>query len=436
MPVQNLSTVPGFAVHCVDLRVTSASEKRREIHNVFNQTFSLYERLFDPITEDAYIVRPDRLRHPLIFYYGHTAVFYMNKLILARLFSPSMRVNCHVESMCSIGVDEMSWDDLPEAKLFPPLKEIAAYRNEIRKLVSSLIMRLELSDHCTINDESPWWVILMGIEHERIHLETSSVLIRQLPLNCLDSEKSTFALCLDSSTPESLTFVSIPGGEVKLGRDQLKEPFLFGWDNEYGHKTKIIPAFNAAKTLTTSEQFLDFVCIGGYQTQRFWTDEGWKWKSFMSTAFPKFWVLKNVDLLDEPASWTLGDFRLRCLYQEIEMPSNWPVETNYHEAKAFANWKSESEKKSMRLMNEFEYHRCVELANVDGMETNVNFNLKFGSSTPVDRNISSIGLGDLTGNCWQWMETIMEPFEGFKVHPIYDDFTTPTFDGQHHLIKG
>jgi hypothetical protein len=27
--------------------------------------------------------------------------------------------------------------------------------------------------------DSPWWVVLMGIEHERIHLETSSVLIRQ-----------------------------------------------------------------------------------------------------------------------------------------------------------------------------------------------------------------------------------------------------------------
>lgn len=26
------------------------------------------------------------------------------------------------------------------------------------------------------------WIILMGIEHERIHLETSSVIIRRLPI--------------------------------------------------------------------------------------------------------------------------------------------------------------------------------------------------------------------------------------------------------------
>ena len=28
------------------------------------------------------------------------------------------------------------------------------------------------------------------------------------------------------------------------------------------------------------------------------------------------------------------------------------------------------------------------------------------------------------------------PFDGFDVHPIYDDFTTPTFDDRHAIIKG
>lgn len=30
----------------------------------------------------------------------------------------------------------------------------------------------------------------------------------------------------------------------------------------------------------------------------------------------------------------------------------------------------------------------------------------------------------------------MYPFKGFEVHPIYDDFTMPTFDDKHNLIKG
>jgi putative 4-mercaptohistidine N1-methyltranferase len=28
------------------------------------------------------------------------------------------------------------------------------------------------------------------------------------------------------------------------------------------------------------------------------------------------------------------------------------------------------------------------------------------------------------------------PFDGFEVHPLYDDFTVPTFDNRHNLIKG
>jgi putative 4-mercaptohistidine N1-methyltranferase len=45
-------------------------------------------------------------------------------------------------------------------------------------------------------------------------------------------------------------------------------------------------------------------------------------------------------------------------------------------------------------------------------------------------------LYDVVGNVWQWTETPIYPFDGFEVHPLYDDFTTPTFDGRHHLIKG
>ncbi len=36
----------------------------------------------------------------------------------------------------------------------------------------------------------------------------------------------------------------------------------------------------------------------------------------------------------------------------------------------------------------------------------------------------------------QWTETPITGYEEFQVHPCYDDFSTPTFDTQHNLIKG
>ena len=49
----------------------------------------------------------------MIFYLGHTAAFYINKLIVARIRNE--RINPRFESMFAVGADEMSWDDLNEA---------------------------------------------------------------------------------------------------------------------------------------------------------------------------------------------------------------------------------------------------------------------------------------------------------------------------------
>jgi formylglycine-generating enzyme required for sulfatase activity len=41
-----------------------------------------------------------------------------------------------------------------------------------------------------------------------------------------------------------------------------------------------------------------------------------------------------------------------------------------------------------------------------------------------------------SGNVWQWTETPIDEFQGFRVHPVYDDFSVPTFDTRHNIIKG
>ncbi|GEM_PF-3807534 len=60
--------------------------KRAEIKAYYRHVHQRYESLFCTIADEkAYFQKADPLRHSLIFYYGHTAVFYINKLKLATL---------------------------------------------------------------------------------------------------------------------------------------------------------------------------------------------------------------------------------------------------------------------------------------------------------------------------------------------------------------
>ena len=130
--------------------------KRQEIAAYFNTTWQRYNALFETLTDDrAYYQKSISLRHPLIFYFGHTATFFVNKLVLSGLVEA--RVNSQFESMFAIGVDEMSWDDLDEAHYdWPTVEEVKTYRGQVSDLINRLIQTTPIS--LPIRWESPWWL--------------------------------------------------------------------------------------------------------------------------------------------------------------------------------------------------------------------------------------------------------------------------------------
>ncbi len=129
--------------------------KREEIRMYFHATLNCYEQLFETLRNDeAYYKKPISLRHPLIFYLGHTATFFVNKLILAGLITE--RINPRLESIFAVGVDEMSWDDLDSAHYdWPAVNEVRAYRKTMRAVVDKLITTMPLT--LPISWDSPWW---------------------------------------------------------------------------------------------------------------------------------------------------------------------------------------------------------------------------------------------------------------------------------------
>lgn len=396
--------------------------KRAEIAAYFVAVADRYESLFGTLAcDEAFYEKPIPLRHPLIFYYGHTATFFVNKLVLAKLLPE--RIDPRLEPLFAVGVDEMSWDDLDETHYdWPSVAEVKTYRENVRAAVLQLIDNLPLQLPITWN--SDWWPILMGIEHELIHLETSTVLIRQHRLEYLRSQPD-WSPSTDQGSAPANELVSVPAGSVQLGK--RRDALQYGWDNEYGLREATTEQFKASCYLVFNGEFLEFLEAGGYSTDAFWGEEGLKWRQFAQASHPTFWVAGD--------SW-----KLRLMTEEVEMPWNWPVEVNYHEAKAFCNWKAQRSGEPIRLPTEDEWYRLYDLAGVSEIQTDApaaaNLQLDHGaSSCPVNR-FAHGEFFDVVGNVWQWTETPMYPFDGFDVHPLYDDFTTPTFDNQHNLIKG
>jgi formylglycine-generating enzyme required for sulfatase activity len=262
----------------------------------------------------------------------------------------------------------------------------------------------------------------------------------------------------------------------------------FGWDNEYGRKEVDVQPFRASAYKITNGEFLAFVRGGGYGQRRYWSADGWGWRTFRNAKWPTFWVP------DGPAG--LHRYRLRLMFDCVDMRWDWPVDCNYHEAVAFCAWKGEREGQRVgyRLVTEAEHvlmrdqgdrpdywqqlvvakkqqnegagggngKGAAAAANAangqNGHAANAattpandkdapamapadarraNLHLVHGSSSPVtDCLPSQAGFYDVFGNSWEWAEDHFAAFPGFRAHPYYEDFSAPCFAGLHQMILG
>ena len=209
---------------------------------------------------------------------------------------------------------------------------------------------------------------------------------------------------------------------------KARDHALYGWDNEFGRQENEVWNFAASRCLVSNQEYFAFVEDRGYEQDDLWTQEGRKWVSYSKARHPLFWI-------DTPTG-----YRFRTMARIIDMPWDWPVEVNYLEAKAFCNWLARKMGTPIRLPTEAEWYRLRDLHDIPDQpywqQAPGNINLEhWASSSPV--NCFSFGeFFDIIGNVWQWTETPITGFEGLQIHPFYDDFSTPTFNTQHNLIKG
>lgn len=426
----------------------SLDAPRQSYLDYFDNSWALTEVLFSGLNcVEAYYRRPyHQLRHPLIFYFAHPLAVYINKLRVAGLVDKPL--HAEFERLFEVGVDEMRWDDLHEGdpNIWPDLAEVFDYRRQGYQLIRNLIATTELlaDDRPKITQNNPIWALVMGFEHERIHLETSSVLMRELPLEFVrqpDAWPASLAVNSGRPAPENKMMIR-SACEVVLGKPD--DWPSFGWDNEYGTDQRQVATFAASQYLISNGEFLKFVQAGGYGDPTFWSEDGWGWRRFRNVKWPSFWVQ------DGPAGSHL--YKLRTIFQVIDMQPDWPVAVNFHEAKAYCRWRSLSDPKGARyrLLTEAEHQalRTVAVAPSTGAPIDpvmaasgcaAQFNLNFhsGSESPVDHfPPNQHGFSDVFGNVWQWCEDHFHPLPQSQPHPYYDDFSAPCYDGEHQMILG
>ena len=396
------------------------SVSNRDLAAYFANTWNLYEWLLGAITgEGAFHRNPDPLRNDLIFYLGHTASFYINKMVAAGLLGEGL--NPRLEALFARGVDPESPDQLSRPP-WPETEEVWAYRKQVFQTIASLIETSDIPE--PITEEDPWWSLLMGLEHERIHFETSSVLIRQLDPDMLSRPEGWHYAPLMGKVQE-VEMIWVPPGEAVLGKPR-EEP-IYGWDNEYGQKTVAVPGFEASRNLVTNAEFLPFIAGGGYNERKYWTEEGWRWKCSVAAGHPRFWVPDG------------NRFLYRAIFDILELPPYWPVEVNCFEAQAFCRWLGNGH----RLLSEAEFQRIaaptLERGEDPAFSNRFNLNMRLGSPSPVGHfpeAESPLGFNDVYGNVWVWLSNDFHPLPDFETHYLYDDFSTPFFDEDHAMLLG
>ena len=385
----------------------------------FENSWELEETLMKSLVEEeTFYLNPDSLRNKLIFYLGHSAVFYINKLIQVGLLEN--RINHKYETLFEIGVDPESPAELElaiQGVNWPNVTKVWEYRDKAKEEITTIINQTSLN--LPIHQQHSIWALLMGIEHSRIHLETSSMLLRQLPVDKLKRPQGWNYAPSNGEIPDN-QMREVPGGVVKLGK--RRDDLTFGWDSEYGNLEVKVKTFLVSQNLITNGEFLEFVQGGGYNNSNYWNTESWEWKQIDKVEHPKFWIYQE------------NNYRYRATFDEIDLPLDWPVEVNHYEAMAYCRWKG----KNTRLMTEAEWNQALKISEDSRLSNNYNLNLQFISPTPVgmfsENNQSSIS--DLRGNVWEWLGETFYPLPGFKTHHLYEDQSAPFFDNKHLMMLG
>jgi gamma-glutamyl hercynylcysteine S-oxide synthase len=388
--------------------------------------------LVDCLSEDDQRAQVSPLMSPMVWDLAHIGNY--EELWLLRELDGRAAIDPALDDLYN-AFEHPRWSR-PSLPILGPA-EARAYNAKVRDEVVALLDTLALDRAPSADGDrlgrllDRGFVYGMVIQHEHQHDETL------LATHQLRGER---AVPPPDTTPAPRSPASaVPTGDVRIEGGR----FVFGtdddpwaYDNERGaHEVELAP-FLLDRTPVTNRQFVEFVLAGGYDDERLWHPDGWRWRQEHPAEAPEFWRQEGE------RSFSVLRFGERLDLDEL---LDEPVQhVSWYEADAFARWAGK------RLPTEVEWERAATWDPATGTKRRY----PWGDDEPTARQAnlgqrhrgpaavgaypngaSPEGVLGLIGDVWEWTSSDFLAHPGFVAFP-YREYSEVFWGSEYKVLRG
>jgi formylglycine-generating enzyme required for sulfatase activity len=192
--------------------------------------------------------------------------------------------------------------------------------------------------------------------------------------------------------------------------------FWFGDDDEGVLRQMTLPGdFQIGRYPVTNAEYARFIAAGGYHEQRWWTDEGWKYKEQRNRTQPYSFSQKRLSQPTQPVQGWWYEAMAYCRWLTAQgHNAGWLATQEIIRLPTSLEWERAARHTDKRRYPWGEEQITSDHAN--GKETGI------GTASPVGcfpRGAAVCGAQDMLGNVWEWTATPYQQEEQMEPQPDF-----------------